>query len=112
MTMVSQGPGGDEVDQGVEFDMGAIVAQRAAGHRGVSLATGGGQPHTNTMTLADLQPLAATLQFLGTLARVLPWGLSVRPQWLVVDVVIQDEYTHDLILGSVDDPRALVLDCT
>lgn len=64
------------------------------------------------MTLVDLEPLAVQLRFLGTLARVLPWGLAVRPQWIVVDVVIQDEYTHDLVLGTQGDARALVLDCT
>ena len=64
------------------------------------------------MALADLESLAAQVRFLGTLARVLPWGLAVRPQWLVVDVVIQDEYTHDIVLGNEADARALVLDCT
>ena len=71
--------------------------------------------HTFVMVIAErkpLEPLAAQVQFLGTLARVLPWGLSVQPQWLVVDVVVQDEYTHDIILGAAGDPRALVLDCT
>lgn len=64
------------------------------------------------MALANLESLAAQVRFLGTLARVLPWGLAVQPQWLVVDVVIQDEYTHDIVLGAETDPRALVLDCT
>ncbi len=64
------------------------------------------------MVLTDLGPVAKLVQFLGTLARVLPWGLSADPQWVVVDVVVQDEYTHDIVLGSKTDPRALVLDCT
>ena len=64
------------------------------------------------MALANLASLAAQVRFLGTLARVLPWGLAVQPQWLVVDVIIQDEYTHDIVLGAEADPRALVLDCT
>lgn len=49
---------------------------------------------------------------LGTLARVIPWGLAQRPQWLVIDVVIQDEYTHDVLLGADGVPSVLALDCT
>lgn len=64
------------------------------------------------MVPVALQSLAKQIQFLGTLARVLPWGLAMRPQWTVVDVVIQDEYTHDIILGTDADTQALVLDCT
>jgi hypothetical protein len=64
------------------------------------------------ITSPNLERLAVQVHFLGTLARVLPWGLAVRPQWTVVDVVIQDEYTHDIVLGSDEDPRALILDCT
>lgn len=64
------------------------------------------------MPPASLQSLATQIEFLGTLGRVLPWGLAMRPQWTVVDVVIQDEYTHDIILGTDEDQRALVLDCT
>ena len=64
------------------------------------------------MMLTDLTPVAKLVQFLGTLARVLPWGLTANPQWVVVDVVVQDEYTHDIVLGAEGDPRALVLDCT
>ena len=60
----------------------------------------------------DLDSLAKQVRFLGTLARVLPWGLAQRPPWMVVDVVIQDEYTHDVVLGADGDPRALILDCT
>lgn len=64
------------------------------------------------MAPASLQSLATQIQFLGTLGRVLPWGLAVQPQWTVVDVVIQDEYTHDVLLGTDADARTLVLDCT
>ena len=71
--------------------------------------------------LAPISSLARQVEFLGTLGKVLPWGLVQRPQWTVVDVVIQDEYTHDVVLGAqaeptsppdLPDPRALVLDCT
>lgn len=64
------------------------------------------------MALADLESLAAQVRFLGTLAHVLPWGLAVRPQWQVVDVVIQDEYTHDIVLTQEGTQKALLLDCT
>ena len=59
--------------------------------------------------VASLPPL---IVHLGTLARVIPWGLSQRPQWCVVDVVIQDEYTHDVLLGADGVRETLVLDCT
>lgn len=60
-----------------------------------------------------LDALARQVKWLGTLARVIPWGLAQRPAWTVADVVIQDEYTHDIIL-SCEDGRAavLLLDCT
>ena len=59
-----------------------------------------------------ISALPSLLQHLGTLARVLPWGLSQSPQWLVSDVVIQDEYTHDVLLSARGIPHTLVLDCT
>lgn len=59
-----------------------------------------------------IEALTGFLTRLGTLARVLPWGLAQNPSWIVVDVVIQDEFTHDIILGSTGDSRAIVLDCT
>lgn len=66
----------------------------------------------NNMGAVPIEMLTQFLTRLGTLARVLPWGLAQTPQWIVVDVVIQDEFTHDVILGSQGDARALVLDCT
>lgn len=60
-----------------------------------------------------LEALAKQVKWLGTLGRVIPWGLAQKPPWTVADVIIQDEYTHDIIL-SCDDGRAatLLLDCT
>lgn len=60
-----------------------------------------------------LDALAKQIEWLGTLSRVLPWGLSQKPPWTVADVVIQDEYTHDILM-CCDDGRGevLVLDCT
>jgi len=62
---------------------------------------------------SSLESLAKQVKWLGTLAHVIPWGLAQKPQWLVADVVIQDEYTHDVILSCPDgDGSVLVLDCT
>lgn len=36
---------------------------------------------------------------------------AARPPWSVVDVVVQDEYSHDVVLGSKDG-RWAVLDAT
>lgn len=61
----------------------------------------------------SLAALAEQIRWLGTLGRVIPWGLAQKPPWTVADVIIQDEYTHDIILGC-DDGRGevLILDCT
>lgn len=34
-----------------------------------------------------------------TLEEVVRWGLSCTPPVLVADVVVQDEYTHDVVIG-------------
>lgn len=46
-----------------------------------------------------------------TLEDVVRWGLALRPARLVERVVVQDEYTHDVVLR---DPSGvyLVYDCT
>jgi hypothetical protein len=36
---------------------------------------------------------------------------AARPPWKVVDVVVQDEYSHDVILGTKEG-RWAVLDAT
>lgn len=73
--------------------------------------------------------LAIQIKWLGTLGHVIPWGLAQNPPWIVVDVVVQDEYTHDVILareggaegrdgrraaggGDGGDGSVLILDCT
>ena len=54
--------------------------------------------------------LADAAARLGSLADVLAFGFAQRPPWQLVDVVVQDEFTHDVILGS---PAAfLVFDTT
>ncbi len=47
-----------------------------------------------------------------SLHQALRWGLARSPAWTVVDVVVQDEYTHDVIFAPDSGPGALVLDCT
>ncbi|MBK8257442.1 MAG: hypothetical protein IPK82_32840 [Polyangiaceae bacterium] len=34
-----------------------------------------------------------------TLDEVVRWGLAQKPPQLVLDVVVQDEYTHDVVMG-------------
>ena len=46
-----------------------------------------------------------------TLADVIRWGLAETPQRIVVEVVVQDEYTHDVIV-PLADPLHLVYDTT
>ena len=61
----------------------------------------------------SLEALAKQAKWLGTLGRILPWGRAQKPSWQVADVIIQDEYTHDVILTCADgSPSVLVLDCT
>lgn len=48
----------------------------------------------------------------ATLADAIVVGLRHRPAWSVVDVVVQDEYTHDVIFQGAPDGPAIVLDAT
>ena len=49
----------------------------------------------------------------GMLADVIVVGLAHRPELLVLAVVVQDEYTHDVIVGEAGGTgRVFVLDCT
>ena len=45
----------------------------------------------------------------GSLAEAIRVGL---PRWSVVDVVVQDEFTHDVIFAAGEGDGAIVLDCT
>jgi len=53
--------------------------------------------------------LASAVARLATLEDVLHWGAAQRPPWDVVDVVVQDEFTHDVIVRG---PAYLVFDTT
>ncbi|WP_428267620.1 hypothetical protein [Haliangium sp.] len=46
-----------------------------------------------------------------TLAEVIRWGVAQKPPCVVVDVVVQDEFTHDVILPYRDGLH-LVYDTT
>jgi hypothetical protein len=48
---------------------------------------------------------------LATLEDLLRFGFSQRPPWDVVEVIVQDEYTHDVIVRG-SEPGFLVFDTT
>jgi hypothetical protein len=58
-----------------------------------------------------LKQLLDELAPLTTLADVLRWGFAARPPREVVEVIVQDEYTHDVVVTGPDD-RFLVFDTT
>jgi len=48
---------------------------------------------------------------LGTLEELLRFGFAQHPAWQLVDVIVQDEYTHDVIVQG-PAPAFLVFDTT
>ena len=48
--------------------------------------------------------LSKVIQPLKTLADVQAWSRSSSPTWSVAAIVTQDEYTHDVVLESADQP--------
>ena len=48
----------------------------------------------------------------ATLADAIVAGLRLAPSWQVVEVVVQDEFTHDIVFAPADGASAIVLDCT
>jgi hypothetical protein len=48
---------------------------------------------------------------LGTLEDLLRFGFAQRPAWELVDVIVQDEFTHDVIVRG-PAPAFLVFDTT
>ena len=54
------------------------------------------------LAAARLAELAAAVRRLATLADVVVWGLAQRPSTMVSQIVVQDEYTHDVILPLRD----------
>jgi hypothetical protein len=60
----------------------------------------------------ELEALRAAFADSGLLATAIILGLRASPPWEVVDVVVQDEFTHDIVFMARPDGPALVLDCT
>jgi hypothetical protein len=58
--------------------------------------------------MRELLTEAGRLRALGD---VMAWAFAQRPPLALVDVVVQDEYTHDVVLAAVDG-RHLVFDTT
>jgi len=59
----------------------------------------------------ELAELRRQLAALVTLQDVVRWGLSARPPHDVVEVIVQDEFTHDVVVGWRDHLH-LVFDTT
>ena len=59
----------------------------------------------------QLAALRAEIEGHVTLERVVRWGLARSPQRWVEDVVVQDEFTHDVIL-PIREGLVLVYDAT
>ncbi len=63
--------------------------------------------------MVDRAAAEAALRGCATLADAIVVGLRLAPPWSVVDVVVQDEFTHDVVVApDGGDPAAIVLDCT
>ena len=55
----------------------------------------------------------ATFAGCATLADAIVAGLRLAPPWAVVDVVVHDEFTHDVVFAPDGGARdAIVLHCT
>jgi hypothetical protein len=64
------------------------------------------------IAMDDLESLRARIADSGILASAIVIGLRAAPAWEVVDVVVQDEFTHDVVMAAPGVAAALVLDCT
>lgn len=58
-----------------------------------------------------LRAIAAVVDGHATLDQVVRWGLAATPERMVRDVVIQDEFTHDVVVPWSEE-RYLVYDTT
>jgi hypothetical protein len=61
--------------------------------------------------MTDRSALLAEASAHRSLAEVVRWGLAQSPPRLVADVIVQDEFTHDVVLPFSDD-TVLVYDTT
>lgn len=51
-----------------------------------------------TLTAAEGEHWASTVAPLTTLERVMRWGRDQAPPCPILEIVTQDEYTHDVVL--------------
>jgi hypothetical protein len=58
-----------------------------------------------------LRAIAMVVGAHATLDQVVRWGLAATPEHMVHDVVVQDEFTHDVVVPWSDE-RFLVYDTT
>jgi hypothetical protein len=56
-------------------------------------------PHVPSAVLASIE---AVVVHHKTLEDVVRWGLAMKPPRLVERVVVQDEYTHDVVVPWAD----------
>lgn len=56
--------------------------------------------------------IRARIEHAGVLATAIRVGLAEAPAWMVVEVVIQDEFTHDVVMAAEGSAETLVLECT
>ena len=61
---------------------------------------------------ADLAAVRAAFARCVTLGEAIRAGAMLTPGWSVADVIVQDEYTHDIVFASDGSTSAVVLDCT
>ena len=59
----------------------------------------------------DVLARAEAAARLKTLEDLLPFGFAQRPPWELLDVIVQDEFTHDVIVRG-PAPAFLVFDTT
>ena len=60
----------------------------------------------------EIEAIRARIEAAGILADAIRVGLGEVPAWTIVDVVVQDEYTHDVVMAAEGGAATLVLDCT
>jgi hypothetical protein len=60
----------------------------------------------------DGDPAHRAFERCSTLGEAIRTGFALSPPWNVVEVVVQDEYTHDVVMQATPDGPAIVLDCT
>ena len=63
------------------------------------------------LTAERLAALSLAVQRLATLQEVVRWGFAHRPSLEILEVVVQDEYSHDVVMTG-GDGLYLVFDTT